>query len=239
MSLMIAVAYKDFIIGASDSRTVWNYYDPVTLEKSSYIEESNIKCEKVDKLTDFVLLSTLGHNSMGELFKKELYKRTSRGFDLKTCYQVSGELISDLRKGDLELTDKERDSVRYMDTEYFAAYMIGFNHNGITGMADLTGESRTVLETSEDNSEWPVIVMSPDAVTDLPFSRYLYPPINERSIESFLERIFFIHAHLSHKHSQQVSPDCNFHIIRKRNGMMHYLKDKYDTSILYKKLGLN
>lgn len=238
MSLVLGVAYKDFVIVSNDSRVTKQLMDPVTLELYGDMVVTDLKHEKIDRITDKVFLTTTGWSSCGDLFKTELYKRVNKSNDLKECSAIAGKLFSELKAGIVKgLSDQEQKAARLLESRNFATYMLGFNHSGTTGLKDIVFGSYTETSLGE-NKGYPALINGPEHEYDFQFKKVLSLPKNERTIDSFMKRLAVVHANLSHYHKIQVSPDCNFHILQKEGNSIGYIKKTVDTLPFYEQLGL-
>lgn len=230
MSLIIGVSYRDqFVIASNDSMVTREHFHSETLEPSGKPEPTDIKKEKVFKLTDKVLLCVSGAEDPCDLIRTEMFKRVDASTPLGECANALESTIADL-KAKTDLNDYDKLTVRFIDSTSFTCYMVGFLENGLTGVVTYSPYSLSV-ETMEcpPSGPYPVFISSPEE-SDLQYQQYLNLPEEERNIESFLSNMMWIHSELAKKHSNMISTDCNIHALVKTDGAQtQYFKTKVET----------
>ncbi|MDQ0257938.1 hypothetical protein J2S74_005401 [Evansella vedderi] len=238
MSLVIGIAFKDFVIVSNDSKvTIQHYYaDTLEKDKSKPIIETNLKSEKVTRITDKVFLAVTGFQNVTELIKQELVQRVNKDNDLQECSKIAEQVITEIKGRELEGLDiPEQDAIR-MIREGFSAYLFGFTHSGNAGLKDICyggyAESRDITKA------YPTVINGPDPEYDFKFREVLSLRKDERFFQNFINRILVVHAYLSHKHHTSVSTDCNFHILYKDGDLIKYSKQTIDSANYYEQFGL-
>jgi hypothetical protein len=242
MSLIIGLAYQDqFVIAANDSKVTVQQHDENTLEKLNVpVREAGFQEEKIKRLTDKVLYCGSGILDTVKLIESELFKRVQPSDDLNKCAEILENLLQDLRNGNITFFRKsKKEAVKYLDTTYVTIELLGFTNDGISGLVRTNPIEKILnITMSPMNGTYPIFIDCPKPEEDLEFQQYLGLPINEQTLENFINRFIFIHAHLSHKHSVSVSSDCNFHILFKHEGEFKYWNKTIDTFNFYEELGL-
>lgn len=243
MSLAIGVCCKDQLVIASSDSKVSSW----PLDKPGYpvdlIEETDMKAEKVQKITDKVLLCATGFNVLIDLFKRELLERVKPEFDLAESVECFNQLLADLQAGEVKgLTERELNLLSLEETLHCC--LMGFLPNGVTGVANYNhpDEKVEVFESPmEERQGYPLFIMAPDPDNDLRFLQVLSLPDEEQTFSNFRDRFLVTHAFLSNDHKKVISTDCNFHVLYK-DAVDGEIKHEYfsqDTAELYEAFGLN
>lgn len=237
MSLAIGLCYKDqFVIVSNDSKvTIANYLPGGKIDLDS-VKETNIKTDKVNLLTDKVLISITGFTTISDFIFIELRKLVKPENDLIECVEILKELMN-------ELVDFDSDDKNYIDiaTKSYTINLFGFTHSGKTGAAEYNGTSNSVdlLESPLEGNRYPIIIQSPDPEND---RKEMYPylslPAEYQTLTMFMQQIITVHAYLSSKHKKSVSTDCKFHILYKKEGQIYNLTKIVETLDYYDELQL-
>lgn len=241
MSLLIGLSYQDrFVIAANDSKVTVQSHDD-NLEKLDVpLEDAGFQEEKIKKLTDKVLFCGSGILDSVKLVEGELFQRVKPSDDLRKCEETLKEVIEELKSGDISIFNtSKKHAVQFLDTTYVTFELLGFTDEGVTGLVRSDPETILNKTLSPMNGTYPIFIDSPDTKEDVEFHQYLSLPREEQTLENFVNRFVFIHAHLSHKHSVSVSSDCNFHFLFKVDDEYKYAKKTVDTAQYYDELGLS
>lgn len=243
MSLIIGVSYRDqFVMASNDSMVTVQTHNTDTFEREEKdVSKVDRKSEKVKRLSNNVLLCVSGIEDICKLVEKELVKRIHANDDLYQCADVLEEVITKLNSKEVNLMNgllnREVLSIKFLNTKFFSCYMLGFNQNGNSGVVRYNPlEMKVERMESPLNGGYPVIINGPSE-DDIQFQKYLDLPDEYQDIQTFIGQFVFIHANLSHIHSQSVSTDCKFHILYK-GSRMKYLQQTVETSDFYEKFGL-
>ncbi|WP_172373543.1 hypothetical protein [Sporosarcina jiandibaonis] len=239
MTLILGVTYNDFILVSSDSKVVERYYDGETFEaESDTIREADFKSEKVIRIADKVLLSTSGWYFIGNLLEKKLRELVNKNNDLIECANIIKDLISNLKEGKVTgLSEEDELAIKLMNSKNFSGYLFGFTHSGVTGLVDVRTENFIEMP-SDERKGYPSVINGPEPEHDFQYRKAFFLPVGERTIENFVERMVFVHAHLSKKHHELVSTDCNFDLLQRNGDHFEHKKFIIDTIDIYERLGL-
>jgi hypothetical protein len=233
MTLIIGVSYRDqFVIASNDSKITSSLYDPKTFEKlSNEVHQTDMKSEKVQLLTDSVLICDSGIVATCDVVQKVLSKRIESHYTLNQCANILHHVILDLKNEAVTgLNEREQLSVPFLKTKYYSCYLIGFTDNGRTGIARYNPfESKVEQTESPMSGGYPVFLNSPSE-EDLKYQAYLNVPEEERNFEGFVNRFLWIHANLCGIHKEQISQDCNFtFLINNQGEKPKHVKRSFNT----------
>ena len=267
MSLAIGVVQKDFIIASSDSALTMFSCDEEKYEKTGEIvmkEEpirSEVKSEKVLKLTNKVLLTNCGNLVLTELIISELKYFVKDDYDLKKCSAIAKKVISNIQQGVFLNKDNLFNSLteNYKITSFqlwemksdFKTYIDDLLSGAERGNNLIRGYSMYLLGFNEDGTTglmdvrigsytsgptdikkgYPVILEGPDSREYLQF---LNLPIEERTFEGFANRMSLVHARISKDNQVNVSSDCSYNVLMRNGDFIDYSKFSIDTLELQK-----
>lgn len=240
MSLVTGLCYRNqFVVVSNDTKVTMQYHDPVTFEPLfDNIIETDIKNDKVHRLTDKVFLSTTGASILCEFIEARLMELVHPEADLDECTEALKQLKIDWET-ELEL-EPEKEKLRNFFKSNVTCNLFGFKENGVSGLVDFnpTREIDSIECSLEPHKGYPVILQSPDPIKDREdFYKFLSLPEKEQTLDNFIGRLYTIHAYLSHKHPG-ISSDCNVHVLYKDGDSIKYWGETLETSIAYKELGL-
>lgn len=260
MSLAIGVVQKDYIIAASDSSVVEFLYKDGTIERTGKMIPTDLKSNKVEKISDKVMLLSTGNSLLTKIMKVELKSRVKNNSDLKECMEEATRIFTEMKnkvspyhlekilsnfyevykfKANEQTVQRVLDMVN--DPVEFTAYLVGFNKNGKTGLFSV--HENKYMETPEEEVKgYPVVVAGeqrsyvddPKYIDDYHnlWKRMLTFPVEERNFENFKNAILLVHAQIS-KFRKNVSSDCNFQVLVKENDEIRHAAFTMDTSPLY------
>lgn len=248
MTLIMSMSFKDqFAFITCDSRVVKQEFS-VGFEPLSRIERTDLPSDKVNKLTDYVLLSTGGISLLGEIVKKEMKKRVKPYFDLAECSKVLREIIDDLRErrkkvGLWKWFNKKDLVLDFLDVDaHFGCCMAGFYKTGGTGMTLFgSGKGTVPDEVSspiKNNEGYPVFMFAPTYEYEDLKNSLFHLPLEKQNINEFLNAALIAHGTISFVQQDAVSPDCNVFALARdpQGGPPKFINQTIDTSIFYGQL---
>lgn len=243
MTLILSMAYKDeFVFITSDSRVIKRRYSLAGFERIGEPEKADFSCEKAVKLSDYVLFSTGGNTTLGDLVKEQMQERIKPDADLSECTKVLNDIIEEFRgkKGERStrgLYDKPSLSLNFLDTpDYFGCCMVGFYKNGGTGMTTFgSGENKVPSEIVSPDEGYPTFMFAPTKDYQEMNRQMFNLPAEAQSLNNFLSVASIVHSSVSYVQSEAVSPDCTFYILYKHpeKQTTEFVTQVIDTSVYY------
>lgn len=241
MTLITGMAFKDqFVLLATDSKVIIEYHDENFDKVAGIVEETDIKHDKVVKLSNYVLMATSGIVETGKALKQQLSHRIRPEHTLEKCAETLQNAVDYLwskRKEWKEGGDSDRESLslNFLGTINFGCVMFGFMNNGKTGMVRLNPGTLIVevIESPMDGG-FPCIIISPSLDDNENYLKWLDLRTEDHNFNNFLTQIAAIHGKLSWKHPVSVSPDSNvFVLFRNQTGHIEEAKQIIDTSLFH------
>lgn len=243
MTLILSMAFKDeFVFITSDSRVIKQRYGLSDFERIGNSEKTDITCEKAIKLTDFVLFSSGGNSMVGDIVEAELKARVKQDYDLAECTRILEDIIQEFRKKKGQrniwgLLDKSSLSLNFLDVQdLFGICMVGFYKNGRTGMTTFgSGEGTIPQEIITPDEAYPTFMFAPTKDYQEMNRQMFGLPIEQRSLNNFLNTAAIVHACVSYVQTDAVSPDCNMYVLLKSRDktVPEYITEIVDTKVFY------
>lgn len=146
MTLLLFHAHqKDFVIATGDTRCIKKFIDRNTLEESDMRDVVEDVHDKVEQLTNSVLISTGGNYRIGRDWKEFMATHSKKEYfldDLEDVMKASYEFLK-VKGMKNAIYTKDLDSGR------FGAHLIGFYKDGSTGMMVIYDKQIQTLKVEE------------------------------------------------------------------------------------------
>lgn len=264
MSLAMAVIQPNFIIASSDTAVTKFpfdeklYQETGKLEKTDEMIKTDFKSQKTHKLTDQVLMLSVGQSTITETFKVEMLERVSPDHDLQASMTIAKEVLKNMKEGIIphhkkvlenlsiawNMTPEEIEEgywieLKNMDSLQFSASLVGFNADGTSGV--YYGATDEYGQTPDDLRKGYHLIIdghhpgySKDPKNLSIYQQQLaFKNPEERTIANFTDAMTLVHGRISYESNVNVSSDCHFHVILRTNSGYEYANIPVETSFLH------
>lgn len=250
MSLALAVVQKNFILASCDSAvTVFDEED------RSIMTPTDFKSKKVHRISDKVLLLATGMTALTEIIQVEMEERVKSHDDLHECRKIAKDIFNNMKAGKIanlekiesnlsvqlnlhrDLEEEIREALTFIEENpvHFSAYLVGYNDDWTSGLVDIKEDAYIQIPEDEEKG-YPVVIAGPDPNFSAGPKRSKYQmalsvPIDERTIERFIDAMVYVHTGITTENQINVSPDCNFHLLFRTEDSIEHTEFAIDTSL--------
>lgn len=257
MSLAISVVQDDYIIASSDSAVTYFPYDVEKFIETGEYErigdmiETDLKSQKVHKVSNHVLLLSVGVNLLTIAVQVELSHLVNRDDNLNDCREKAKTVMRNLREGkpnhpeeikhktgnDLKIEEPFEITApmwKLLDDDIrFNGYLVGFSEN-VAGMVDIKDGTLMTVQGNRYPSlivgEHPGYVKGQEGLTM--YQKQLNLPLEHRTAQNYIDAMTLIHGQISYNH-KNVSSDCTFYILQNDKNNTNYASFIRDTKPIH------
>lgn len=210
-----------FVIATADTRSVYRWFCAQTLEyDEKIIEKRNDSYDKVERVSNNVLLNTGGNHEVTEALKNYVLERAEDHYFLDDLEKILKDGYEYLKKTGDEVIK------HFLDSPYIFVCFTGFFENGNAGRLFLfQGETYTQGVEQEENIS---MMFSPNEDISnnmnelLDFSKS--PLLNQARnyVDIFCNHLVYVHSIIASQEVDTVSEICLVYLLQNVNGKMHY-----------------